>query len=121
MGLDFGEGDNRPEQVHGRTMPEVKASCGTRTGASLHDDAAVDGKPVDGAQDLLAGDMALPGLPGREEVPVVSQAGVAGEGGERSGEVAGDVDELDVAPRPALLEVGELEGSFGAVDVAQAQ
>ena len=27
-------------------MPEVKAARGTRTGASLHDDAGVDGKPV---------------------------------------------------------------------------
>ena len=35
-------------------MPEVKAARGTRTGASLHDDAGVDGKPVDNAQDLLA-------------------------------------------------------------------
>ena len=51
----------------------------------------------------------------------MSQAGVAGEGGERSGEFAGDVDELDVAPRPALLEVGELQCSLGAVDVAEAQ
>ena len=54
MGLDFGKGNTRPEQVHGGTMPEVKATCGTRTGASLHDDAGVEGKPVDNAQDLLA-------------------------------------------------------------------
>jgi hypothetical protein len=52
-------------------MPEVKAARGTRTGASLHDDAGVDGKPVDDAQDLLAGDVAGTGLPGRTEVPVV--------------------------------------------------
>ena len=35
-------------------MPEVKATGGARTGASLHDDAGVDGNPVDDAQDLLA-------------------------------------------------------------------
>ena len=62
MGMDFGERDPRPEQVHGGTMPEVKAARGARTGASLHDDAGVDGKPVDDAQDLLAGEVALPGL-----------------------------------------------------------
>jgi len=47
-----GKGNSRPEQVHGGTMPEVKATGGARTGASLHDDAGVDGKPVDDAQDL---------------------------------------------------------------------
>ena len=86
----------------------------------MHDDAGVDGKPVDDAQDLLAGKVPLPGLTRPEEVAVVSQAGVAGEGEQCPGEVSGAVDELDVAPRPALLEVGELQCSLGAVDVAQA-
>jgi len=120
MGLDSGKRNSRPEQVHGGTMLEVKAARGARTGASLHDDAGVDGKPVDVAQDLLAGKVPLPGLTRPEEVAVVSQAGVAGEGEQCPGEVAGDIDELDVAPRPALLEVGELQCSLGAVDVAQA-
>ena len=74
MGLDFGKWNTRPEQVHGGTMPEVKAARGARTGASLHDDAGVDGKPVDNAQDLLAGEVPLPGLTRAEEVPVVSRA-----------------------------------------------
>ena len=120
MGLDSDQRNSRPEQVHGRPVAEVQATRGTRTRLSLHDDAGVDGKPVDNAQDLLAGDEAGTGLPGPEVVPVVSQAGVEGEGEQCPGEVAGDVDELDVAPRPALLEVGELQCSLGAVDVAQA-
>ena len=62
LGLDFGEGDTRPKQVHRRPVAEVQAAGRTRTGASLHDDAGVDGKPVDDAQDLLAGEVALPGL-----------------------------------------------------------
>ena len=87
----------------------------------MHDYPGLDGEVVDDAQDLLAGDEAGTGLPGPEVVPVVSQAGVAGEGEQCPGEVAGVGDELDVAPRPALLEVGELEASLGAVDVAEAQ
>ena len=62
MGLDFGKWNTRPEQVHGRPMPEVKATGGARTGASLHDDAGLDGQTVDDAQDLLAGEVPLPGL-----------------------------------------------------------
>ena len=73
------------------------------------------------AQVLLAGDAAGTGLPGREEVPVVSQSGVGGECEQLPGEVAGDIDELEVALRPALLEVGELQCSLGAVSVAQAE
>ena len=121
MGLGSGKRNSHPEQVHGRSIAEVKAVRWPRTGASLHDDAGVNGKPVDDAQDLLAGDVAGTGLPGREEAPVVSHAGVAGDGEQCPGEVAGDVDELDVAPRSALIEIGELEGALGTVDVAEAK
>ena len=120
MGVGSGKRNSHPEQVRGRSVADVKAVRWARTAASLHDDAGVDGKPVDDAQDLLAGKVPLPGLTRPEEVAVVSQAGVAGEGEQCPGEVAGAVDELDVAPRPALLEVGELQCSLGAVDVAQA-
>jgi len=102
-------------------MPEVKAARGSGTRPSLHDDAGLDGKPVDDAQDLLTGEVPLPGLTGPEEVAVVSQVGVAGEGEQCPGEVAGDVDALDFASRAALLAVGDVEGSLGAVDVAEAQ
>ena len=73
------------------------------------------------AQVLLAGDAAGTGLPGREEVPVVSQSGVGGEREQLPGEVAGDIDELEMAPRSALRDVGQLNGSLGAVDVALAE
>ena len=54
MGLDFGKGNSRPEQVHGGTMPEVQAARGPGTRPSLHDHLCLEGKPVDNAQDLLA-------------------------------------------------------------------
>lgn len=123
MGLDFDEGDSRPEQPHRRPVAEGQPARGSGTRLSLRAQPIIRGLLEHGPDllDLLAGDVAGAGLPGREEVPVVSQAGVAGEGEQCPGELARDGDELDVAPRPALLEVGELESTLGTVGVAEAQ
>ena len=55
------------------------------------------------------------------EKPVVPQQGVACPGQQCTGEVAGDGDELEVAPRPAFLGIRHLTGAEGAAKPALAQ